>query len=556
MFREMTHIHLARLLPALTLLLASCALVNPGEPAPPRTVLLSAPEIPSPPLRPAPDPRPTAVPVLTTNPPGLLARLNWQDELGERTIVFDSPEETIKLRQAGSGSLILKMGETVIHVNPWSEAADYSSLPKADQIWITDPLPEHLDLRAIREISKDSTQVIVDSASARYLEGLLSFVPLRAGALITVDGISIQAVPAYRAEMLPDGPRLYVGNSYLASFGDFKLFLAGDAHFIPDIADLGKVDVALLTLNDISSLSPEQAAGIARSLEPTFILPYQYRGQEPAVLGRLLVGTGTMVLPLNATGGTAPRASGPTPNRSVAFSEIFLEGQDPQPALLEALFGAEQDGPTLLLPDLRTLAPSGLRIVYSSRDETTLLRLTNSVWNGGYGALNLVGVVEPGSETLNVVQRISRDDGEYVEESIGEFIFHAGHNHWHLDSFSIYELWSLQPNKTLDQVVASSGKVGYCLRDIRRSPEADRIDRAGFTSCSPVRQGLSVGWTDVYQYYLAGQSIDITGLADGTYALMSTADPHNLIRESDETNNGIVIYLEIQGTKVTVVDLS
>ncbi|MCH8093998.1 MAG: MBL fold metallo-hydrolase, partial [Chloroflexi bacterium] len=133
--------------------------------------------------------------MLTTNPPGLLARLNWQDELGERTIVFDSPEETIKLRQAGSGSLILKMGETVIHVNPWSEAADYSSLPKADQIWITDPLPEHLDLRAIREISKDSTQVIVDSASARYLEGLLSFVPLRAGALITVDGIGIQAVP-------------------------------------------------------------------------------------------------------------------------------------------------------------------------------------------------------------------------------------------------------------------------------------------------------------------------------------------------------------------------
>jgi L-ascorbate metabolism protein UlaG (beta-lactamase superfamily) len=494
--------------------------------------------------------------VQTANSPGLLARLNWQGELGERTIVFDTEEETVKLRQAGYGSLILKLGEAVVYVNPWSEAADYSALPKADQIWITDPLPEHLDVHAIRQISKDSTQLIVDPESARYLAGLLSFVPLRPGAPITVDGIRVQAVPTYRAEMLPDGPRLHVGNSYLASFGDFRLFLAGEAHFIPDIADIGKVDVALLALDNLSSLSPEQAAEIARSLEPTILLPYQYQGQEPAVLGQLLVGTGTMVLPLNASEGTTPRAGGPTPNRSVAMTEIYLEGQEPDPALLDALFGTEQDGLALLLPDLRTLAPSGLEIAHTSSDGSTLLKLTNSIWNGGYGPLDLISVVDPGSETQYVVQRIWRDDGEYIEESIGEFIFHSGHNHWHLISFSVYELWSMQPNGMLDQVVATSGKVSYCLRDIRRNSEAERIDRASFTSCSPVRQGLSVGWTDVYEYYMAGQSIDITGLEDGTYALMSIADPYNLIRESDETNNGVVIYVEIQGTKVTVIDPS
>jgi len=530
--------------------------VSPDEPAPPQSIQLSAPETSPPSPLPELELQPTLAPVQTANSPGLLARLNWQGELGGRTMVFDSADGTVKLRQTGFGSLILKLGEAVVYVNPWSEAADYSSLPKADQIWITDPLPEHLDVRTIRQISKDSTQLIVDPESARLLEGLLSFVPLRSDSPITVDGIGVQAVPAYRAELLPDGPRLYVGNSYLASFGDFRLFVAGEAHFIPNIADIGKVDVALLTLDDLSSLSPEQAAGIARSLEPTFLLPYQYRGQEPAVLGQLLVGTGTMVLPLNASDGTPPRPSGPTPNRSVTFTEIYLEGQEPEPALFDAMFGAEQDSPTLLLPDLRTLAPSELRIAYSSREEITLLRLTNSVWNAGYGPLVLMGTVEAGSETQNLVQRISRDDGEYVEESIGEFVFHAGHNHWHLDGFSVYDLWSLQPNMTLDQVVASSGKVGYCLRDIRTSPEAVRIDRAVFTSCSRVRQGLSVGWTDVYQYYLPGQSIDITGLEDGTYALMSTADPYNLIRESDETNNGVVIYLEILGTKVTVIDPS
>ena len=536
---------------AIALLQASCG--GSEEPPP---IVLSVPEIAPLSLQPVVDVLPTSVPVQTNHSPGLMARLNWQGELGERTIVFDTPETTVKLRQAGFGSLILKLGETIVHVNPWSEAADYSTLPKADQIWITDPLPEHLDVHAIRQISKDSTQLIVDPASARYLEGLLSFVPLRPDSPIVVDGIGVQAIPAYRAEMLPDGPRLHLGNSYLASFGDFRLFLAGEAHFIPGIEQIGSVDLALVTLDSLSSLSPEQAATIARSLEPTILLPYQYQDQEPAILGQLLVGSGTMVLPLNASEATTPRAGGTAPDRSVAMMEIYLEGHEPEPALLDTLFGAEPTEPALLLPDLRTLAPSSLRIARNSSEGTTLLKLTNSVWNGGYGPLDLIGVIDPGSETQHVVQRILKDDGEYSEQSIGEFIFHGGHNHWHLDSFSVYELWTLQSNGTLDQVVATSGKVSYCLRDIHRSAEAEQIDRAGFTSCSPVRQGLSVGWTDVYQYYLPGQTIDITGLEDGTYALMSIADPFNLIQESDETNNGIVIYLEIRESKVTVIGQS
>ncbi len=547
----MSQIRTAFAISAVALLQASCG--GSEEPPP---ILLFAPEIAPLSLQPAVDLSPTAVPVQTINSPGLIARLNWQGELGERTIVFDTPEATVKLRQAGYGSLILKLGDTIVHVNPWSEAADYSTLPKADQIWITDPLPEHLDVHAIRQISKDSTQLIVDPASARYLEGLLSFVPLRPGSPIVVDGIGVQAVPAYRAEMLPDGPRLHLGNSYLASFGDFRLFLAGEAHFIPDIEQIGSVDLALLTLDNLFSLSPEQAAGIARALEPTILLPYQYQDQEPAILGQLLVGSGTMVLPLNASEATTPRAGGTAPDRSVAMTEIYLEGQEPDPALLDALFGAEQTEPTLLLPDLRTLEPSGLRISRISSDGTTLLKLTNSIWNGGYGPLELIGVVDTESGTQHVIQRILKDDGEYSEQSIGEFVFHSGHNHWHLDSFSVYELWTLQSNGMLDQVVATSGKVSYCLRDIHRSAQAEQIDRAGFTSCSPIRQGLSVGWTDVYQYYLAGQSIDITGLEDGTYALMSIADPFNLIQESDETNNGVVIYLEIRDAKVAVIDPS
>ncbi len=104
----------------MALLQASCA--GSVEPPP---VLLSVPEIAPLSLPPVVDLLPTAVPVQTINSGGLIARLNWQGELGERTIVFDTAESTVKLRQAGFGSLVLKLGDTIVYVNPWSEAADY-----------------------------------------------------------------------------------------------------------------------------------------------------------------------------------------------------------------------------------------------------------------------------------------------------------------------------------------------------------------------------------------------------------------------------------------------
>src|SRR6185436_3319905 len=58
-----------------------------------------------------------------------------------------------------------------------------------------------------------------------------------------------------------------------------------------------------------------------------------------------------------------------------------------------------------------------------------------------------------------------------------------------------------------------------------------------FHDCGSTTQGLSVGWVDVYTKTLAGQNIDITGIADGVYWLESEADPDNHILEKNETNN-------------------
>ncbi|HEV2091988.1 MAG TPA: lysyl oxidase family protein, partial [Rubrobacter sp.] len=70
--------------------------------------------------------------------------------------------------------------------------------------------------------------------------------------------------------------------------------------------------------------------------------------------------------------------------------------------------------------------------------------------------------------------------------------------------------------------------------------------------------GLSRGWGDTYFANLVGQYLDITGVADGRYRLLVTADGNSTVGtdrflESDETNNSTWVDLQITGNTVTVL---
>jgi hypothetical protein len=80
-------------------------------------------------------------------------------------------------------------------------------------------------------------------------------------------------------------------------------------------------------------------------------------------------------------------------------------------------------------------------------------------------------------------------------------------------------------------------------------PPASRIP-----SCNWRRQGMSVGWYDIYYSYTSGQSLDISHLSDGNYALISTADPTQILREADESNNSAVIYFSLQDDQIRILE--
>src|SRR5690606_15036350 len=77
----------------------------------------------------------------------LLAAASWTH--GATPLQFETSAGTLTIHPVGHGSLYLVFNDHTIHVDPFSSVADYCTLPKADQIWITHEHPDHLDRRAI-----------------------------------------------------------------------------------------------------------------------------------------------------------------------------------------------------------------------------------------------------------------------------------------------------------------------------------------------------------------------------------------------------------------------
>jgi hypothetical protein len=207
---------------------------------------------------------------------------------------------------------------------------------------------------------------------------------------------------------------------------------------------------------------------------------------------------------------------------------------------------------TIHYPDLQNLAPSDVGIDYDPATGQKLLRFTISIANLGQGPLEVAPVNNPATGTTDAYQRLYSHDSQgkwYLVSSnyVGTFDFHPEHNHWHFDNFARYELRNVAPDGSVGgTVLASNQKVSFCIRDdLLVNGSLLHAGAMTYTNCDQIRpQGITVGWADVYPWTLPDQNLDITGIPDGDYWLVSTADPLNLLNEGagalEDNNTGSV----------------
>lgn len=195
----------------------------------------------------------------------------------------------LQITFVGHGTLMFNFGGKVIHVDPYSKLADYDTLPKADLILLTHEHSDHLDLKALNAIRTGKTMVVLTEACEKQVQG---GIVMMNGGVSTWEGLKIEAVPAYNIVHKRDTGQPFhpkgVGNGYIITFGDKRVYMAGDTENIPEMKGLKNIDIAFLPMNLPYTMTPEMVADAAKVFKPKILYPYHFSETDTSKLLSLL----------------------------------------------------------------------------------------------------------------------------------------------------------------------------------------------------------------------------------------------------------------------------
>jgi L-ascorbate metabolism protein UlaG (beta-lactamase superfamily) len=207
------------------------------------------------------------------------------------TDVIATSTGDLKITFIGHGTLMFAFGGKVVHVDPWSQLADYGKLPKADLVLITHEHRDHLDLKALDAIRKQGTVVIATEVVARQVKDALV---MKNGDVMASQGFTIEAVAAYNLVHMRNPGEPYhpkgVGNGYIITFADRRVYIAGDSENTPEMKALRNIDVAFLPMNLPFTMTPEMVADAAGTFRPTILYPYHFGETDTQKLATLMKG--------------------------------------------------------------------------------------------------------------------------------------------------------------------------------------------------------------------------------------------------------------------------
>ncbi|MFW6131194.1 MAG: MBL fold metallo-hydrolase [Candidatus Aminicenantaceae bacterium] len=199
-------------------------------------------------------------------------------------------EGNLKIIFIGHGTLMFNFNGKIIHIDPVGRYADYNTLPKADMVLITHAHGDHLDKNVLDIICTEETDIVLTKKCLEKVD--IKGQIMKNGDVKTIHGLKIKAIPAYNIVHMRHGNTPYHpkgdGNGYIITFGDKRVYIAGDTENTPEMKALKDIDIAFLPMNLPYTMSPEMVADAAKAFQPKILYPYHYGRTDTSKIVELL----------------------------------------------------------------------------------------------------------------------------------------------------------------------------------------------------------------------------------------------------------------------------
>ncbi len=180
---------------------------------------------------------------------------------------------------------------TKIEFSSWPDPIDGlpEKLQKADVVLVTHHHKDHMKRVTVERLRRSGTVVFAPKRCRRELGEDMK--PVKEGDEFARRGFSIRVVPAYNTESGSSARKMHhrgecVG--YVVSVGGATSYHAGDTDFVPEMHEIGPVDVALLPIGGTCTMDIADAVRAALAISPRCVIPMHHLRADPSEFGRAL----------------------------------------------------------------------------------------------------------------------------------------------------------------------------------------------------------------------------------------------------------------------------
>ena len=185
----------------------------------------------------------------------------------------------VTIRWLGHSSFQIKTEKDVVYLDLYRSKQLRQRVPDklepATIILVSHGHNDHCFPEAINEVREKGTMVVAPENCGEKLN--YPFESLQPGEEKTINDIKVKAVHAYNVERFrspgnPFHPKGY-GVGYLVTVKGKTIYFAGDTDVIPEMKELGPIDVALLPCGDTYTMDNRDAAEATKLIKPKVVIP-------------------------------------------------------------------------------------------------------------------------------------------------------------------------------------------------------------------------------------------------------------------------------------------